>query len=318
VDPTELQRAYVHASRLSETSEIEKERAQIERTRRFQKRSAWALASIALFVVAGAIYVLWQQRETDRRETLVLTSATDRAIADKKYDAAMRIAVHGLPPPGRSPVALGWSTHEVTGLEAKLAGAAQLSRLQRVLSGHAQGVNSVAFSADGTRIVSGSADQTARLWDARSGELLHELRHDGQVNRVACSADGGRILTASSAGTVYVWDATSSKLLDKIRVATAVSTLLPRRLVSVTFNADGTRALVAMGLGRTDVWDLASGKIIGELKGEPHLLASAAISRDGTRAITAGTETAQVWDATSGAVLHEFAWTQRHHPRGGV
>jgi WD40 repeat protein len=305
-DPTELQGAYVHASRLFETSEIEKERAQIERTRRFQKRSAWALASIALLVVAGAIYVLWQQRETDRRETLVLTSATDRAIAEKKYDAAMRIAVQGLPPPGRSPVALGWSTHEVTGLEAKLAGAAQLSRLQRVLSGHAQGVNSVAFSSDGTRIVSGSADQTARLWDARSGELLHELGHDGQVNRVAFSADGRRILTASSAGTVFEWDATSGKLLHKIRVATAVSTRLPFRLVSVTFNADGTRALVAMGLGRTYVWDLASGKIIGELKGEPRLLASAAISRDGTRAITAGTETAQVWDTTSGAVLHEL------------
>ena len=135
-DPTELQRAYVQASRAFETSEIEKERAQIERTRRFQKRSAWALGSIALLLVAGAAYVLWQQRETDRREALVLTSAADRAITDKKYDAAMRIALHGLPPPGRSPIALGWSTREVSGLEAKLAGAAQQSRLQRVLSGH--------------------------------------------------------------------------------------------------------------------------------------------------------------------------------------
>src|SRR5262249_3818747 len=156
-DPTEMQRAYVQASRVFETSEIEKERAQIERTRRFQKRSAWALGGVALLVFAGAAYVLWQQRETDRRETLVLTSVADRAIAAKKCDAARRIAVHGLPPPGRSPVTLGWSTHEVTGLEAKLAGAAQLSHLQRILSGHTDTVTSVAFSADGTRVVSGSA-----------------------------------------------------------------------------------------------------------------------------------------------------------------
>jgi WD40 repeat protein len=305
-DPTEVQRAYVQASRVFETSEIEKERAQIERTRRFQKRSAWALGSIALLVVAGAAYVLWQQRETDRRETLVLTSATDRAIADKRYDAAMRIAVQGLPSPGRSPVALGWSTHEVTGLEAKLAGAAQLSRLQRVLSGHTDAINSVDFSADGTRIASGSADRTARVWNAGSGELLHELRHDGPVSRVAFSPDGGRILTASSAGTVRVWDTASGNLLREVKVA-AGGTLPTRRLVSVTFSADGTRSLTAMQLGRTQVWDVTGGKVVGELKGQPNWLASAAISRDGTRAITAGTETAWIWDATDGAMLHELA-----------
>jgi WD40 repeat protein len=250
--------------------------------------------------------VLWQQRETDRRETLVLTSATDRAIADKKYDAAMRIAVHGLPSPGRSPMALGWSTHEVTGLEAKLAGAAQLSRLQRVLSGHTGAINSVAFSADGTRIVSGSADRTAPVWDSGSGELLHALRHDGQVSRVAFSPDGGRILTASStgaAGMVRVWDAASGAPLREIKVA-SISTR--QRLVSVTFNADGTLAVVARGFGRAYVWDLASGKVIGELKGQPRYLASAAISRDGTRAIIAGNDVAQVWDATNSAMLQEL------------
>jgi hypothetical protein len=56
-DPTEAQRAYVQASRAFETAEIEKERAkeraQIARTLRFQKRSAWAL----LVVLAG--YMIW-------------------------------------------------------------------------------------------------------------------------------------------------------------------------------------------------------------------------------------------------------------------
>ena len=304
-DPTEVQRHYVQASRVFETSEIEKQRAQLERTRRFQKRSAWALGSIALLVVAGAAYVLWQQRETDRRETLVLTSATDRAIADKKYDAAMRIAVQGLPSPGRSPLALGWSTHEVTGLEAKLAGAAQLSRLQRVLVGHTDAVNSVAFSADGTRIVSGSADRTARVWDAGTGALLLELRHDDPLSRVAFSPDGGRILTASSAGTVRAWDAASGKPLREVKVA-AGGSARRRRFVSVAFSADETRMLTATQYGRAQVWDLAGGKVVRELKGKPNWLASTAISRDGARAVTAGTETALVWDAAGGEVLREL------------
>jgi WD40 repeat protein len=39
----------------------------------------------------------------------------------------------------------------------------------KVLNGHTEDVNSVAFSADGTRIVSGSSDKSVRVWDARLG-----------------------------------------------------------------------------------------------------------------------------------------------------
>jgi WD40 repeat protein len=45
----------------------------------------------------------------------------------------------------------------------------------RKLEGHTNGVNSVAFSADGMRIVSGSHDESVRIWDASHLEELHEL-----------------------------------------------------------------------------------------------------------------------------------------------
>ena len=304
-NPTEVQRAYVQASRAFETSEIEKVRAQFERTRRFQKRSAWALGSIALLVAAGAAYVLWQQRETDRRETLVLTSATDRAIADRKYDAAMRIAVQGLPSPGRSPVALGWSTHEVTGLEAKLAGAAPLSRLQRVLSGHTDAINSVDFSADGARIVSGSADQTARVWNAASGELLHNLKRDGPVSRVVFSPDGGRILTASSPGTVRIWDAASGKLLRELKVAAARALPL-RRLVSVTFSADETRILIAMQFGRARCGASPQARLSASSRATPTGWRAPPSHTKRGGPSRGGPDTASIWDTTSGEVLHEL------------
>jgi WD40 repeat protein len=45
----------------------------------------------------------------------------------------------------------------------------------RMFAGHSGGVQSVAFSPDGNRIVSGSSDVSLKLWDAATGELLRSF-----------------------------------------------------------------------------------------------------------------------------------------------
>jgi eukaryotic-like serine/threonine-protein kinase len=66
------------------------------------------------------------------------------------------------------------------------------------LHGHTEGVSSVAFSSDGTRIVTGSYDQTAKVWNARTGLLLLELKgHSNRVSSVSFSPDGTRIVTGT-------------------------------------------------------------------------------------------------------------------------
>ena len=44
-----------------------------------------------------------------------------------------------------------------------------------LLSGHTGGVSSVALSADGSKVVSGSGDYTVKIWNADSGEVIQTL-----------------------------------------------------------------------------------------------------------------------------------------------
>ena len=63
---------------------------------------------------------------------------------------------------------------------------------------HEGEVRSAVFSPDGARILTASADRTARLWDGGSGKLLATFQHEGEVTSAVFSPDGARILTASA------------------------------------------------------------------------------------------------------------------------
>src|SRR5258708_3264177 len=75
------------------------------------------------------------------------------------------------------------------------------------LKGHTYWVQSVAYSPDGQHIVSGSSDNTIRIWDAETGAPVGEplKGHTSQVQSVAYSPDGQHIVSASNDQTIRVW-----------------------------------------------------------------------------------------------------------------
>jgi hypothetical protein len=161
------------------------------------------------------------------------------------------------------------------------------------LKGHTREVNSASFSPDGSRIVTGSSDKAAKVWDAKTGaEVLTLKGHTGEVNSASFSPDGSRVLTASYDGTAKVWDAKSGAELFTLKGHT-------RPVTSASFSPDGSRIVTTGGEDRTArVWDAESGAELLTLKG-PSTVSSASFSPDGSRVVTVNVDdrTVKVWDA---------------------
>ena len=119
---------------------------------------------------------------------------------------------------------------------------------------HAENIESVAFSPDGTRVATASRDKTARVWDAMTGKpVTAALEHEEAVVRVAFSPDSTRVVTASTDKTARVWDAKTGKLLTSPLVhGGAVN--------SAVFSPDGARVLTGSADGTARIWDVGFDK----------------------------------------------------------
>ena len=89
------------------------------------------------------------------------------------------------------------------------------------LRGHNDCIRAVAFSYDGSKIISRSDDMTARVWDANTGiEMLPPLRgHDEAILSVAFSPNRSKIISRSKDEIVRVWDASAGVVLSHPQIA---------------------------------------------------------------------------------------------------
>ena len=158
------------------------------------------------------------------------------------------------------------------------------------------------ISPDGARIVSASADNLVRVWDAKTGKALLTMEgHKDGVNSAMYSPDGARIVSASADNAVRVWDAKTGKALltmegHKDEVRSAMYSLDGRRIVSTSSDCTGR------------VWDAKTGTAMLTLEGHTGVVKSAMYSPDGARIATASWDgTVRVWDAKTGKVLLTLA-----------
>ncbi|PPR05056.1 hypothetical protein CVT26_012670, partial [Gymnopilus dilepis] len=108
---------------------------------------------------------------------------------------------------------------------------------------------SVAFSRDGSYIVSGSFDNSIRIWDASSGKVIHLLEGHGKpVVSVAFSSDGSRIVSGSVDKSVRIWDTSTGKQIHVLEGHTST-------VSSVTFSSDGSHIVSGSWDQSIRIWD---------------------------------------------------------------
>jgi hypothetical protein len=185
---------------------------------------------------------------------------------------------------------------------------ARSGRQTAVCKGHRGGLWIYAFSPDGTRLVSGGEDRTARLRDPATGALLATCRgHESKVIGAAFSPNGARLVTTSSDGTVRQWDAATGPEVE------AAYDRHSGEVAAAAYSPDG-QWVASAGTDRTvRVWRATGRQDVAVLHGHMAAVTTVAFVPGGCRLASltgprgpigwAGDDTVRVWDVDPRATL---------------
>jgi len=173
-----------------------------------------------------------------------------------------------------------------------------------VAGGHASKVSRLAFSLDGSVLLSKS-DDSVRVWQSKTGRERTVLRgYEGQLYGVAFSPDAGLVVTTSDDGMAWIWDTETGRVqgvLGDRRSGIVSAEFSPRDEKSIV-----TSSFIGMLATATsaDVWDLATLKHTARLVGHQAGIGQARFSPDGKVILTASADgTARLWDPGTGQNL---------------
>jgi WD40 repeat protein len=286
----EAGRTYLAASRSREDAERERQREQDERERRqllrqrsLQRRAIALVSALAIAAVIFAAVAVSGSRAANRKVSLVLADAAQKATAAGYYGRAARLAILA--------AHQGFLSSTDEAAVPSLVAAGYRSRLLFEVPAHEGSINGFTESADGTLWLTWDADGHVRLWEAADGKARVEWKHQGQAV-AAFSPDGKSVLSLGDDGVVSVRSCADGGELARVQHGGAVA--------GASFSPDGGRILSWEDEGSLRVSSASSGERVAAFSRE-EILYEAGFSPDGSRILILGDEGAASWGPVAGA-----------------
>ncbi len=218
-----------------------------------------------------------------------------------------KIFAMALSPGGRWLAVGGWTHPECTGRcgDIRLYDFAS-GELKALLKGHSDVIDGLAFSPDGKKLISGSHDRNAIVWDVETQTLLHRLQgHRDHIYAVGFTPDGARAVTGSFDKTLRLWRVADGALLKEM-------TRHGDKVDSLTVSPKDGRIASGDDSGEIRLWDSKTGAFKKVLASQGGVVGSLRFSPDGRLLLSTcggnGCNTTQrIYDATSGKELTAYA-----------
>ena len=177
------------------------------------------------------------------------------------------------------------------------------STLRHRFSRHILFVKSIAWSSDGSFLLSGSLDKTLRKWNISTGECELTIKTPYRVYAIAISPDNKHVVSAHEMGySIYVWDVSTGR-----RILGPLKGHMNFRFTTIVYSPDGRRILSGSGGGTVTVWDSTTGEILfGPFTAHYNIIQSISFHPSGETFVTGSFDNSLIiWGANNFKSIHE-------------
>jgi len=182
----------------------------------------------------------------------------------------------------------------------------QNGNLLHDLKGHSDLIETVLFSSDGNKVITGSWDSTARIFDLKTAAVKVLFGNSGKITAAVFSPNNKYALISCDDGTARVFDISNGKIVLLVSNHT-------NGIVSANFSPDGKMFVTSSWDKTAHIYEFSSGQLLHKLRGHAGPLTGAKFSPDGRFVLTASWDkTARLFDVFTGKLLKiysgHFGW----------
>jgi WD40 repeat protein len=254
----------------------------------------------------------WQQSLQTTLEKLALQAQQanqERQQIQARLEQVVQAQTHSQPqlnvpapqvedPPLEATTASGAESSEST--PSSTTADRQNPQLLRTLHGHKQLVRTLAISSDSQIIASGSFDNTIKIWNFQTGELIDTIEHHCRVYAIALSPCEPLLVFGSDDNAIGLWN-------------TDLSTMRPGLsghsdwVRCVAFSPDGQTLVSGSRDATIKIWNWQTGEILRTLSGHSGAILSIAVSPDGCILASGSADhTIKIWNLQTGELLYNL------------